>query len=273
MKQRPRIYYSASQKALMWERWKKGWTLHEIGKLFDRGHSSIHRIIAETGGIRPPDRKRSRLALTLVEREEISLGLAIGHSIRSIAAQIGRAPSTVSREIERNGGRIGYRAAEADSAAWSRANRPKTCKLVQESGDKVPATGRSGWHAGRADDLLRRALSRDGAPPSARRRRRSAAAGCLGQGTAQGGALGGHDHRPRTREHLLRGGGRGVQRAQHRAQRMAVDPLGVVVARAVEGPTLVMVEGDPARVAHARRVLPVLQNRRFDKPVLRPLGT
>jgi hypothetical protein len=65
MRQRPRIYYSDSQKALMWERWKQGWTLHEIGKLFDRGHSSIHRIIAESGGIRPPDRSRSRRALTL----------------------------------------------------------------------------------------------------------------------------------------------------------------------------------------------------------------
>ena len=134
MKQRPRIYYSDSQKALMWKRWKEGWTLHEIGKLFDRGHSSIHRIIGETGGIRPPDRRRSRLALTLAEREEISLGLALGHSVRSIAAQIGRAPSTVSREIERNGGRIGYRAALADGAAWSRANRPKKCKLVQDRG-------------------------------------------------------------------------------------------------------------------------------------------
>src|SRR4051812_12671374 len=113
MKQRPRIYYSASQKATMWERWREGWTLHEIGKLFDRSHSSIHRIIAETGGIRPPERSRSRLALTLDERIQISLGLAVGQSIRSIAAQIGRAPSTVSREIERNGGHIAYRASHA----------------------------------------------------------------------------------------------------------------------------------------------------------------
>ncbi|NMM80426.1 IS30 family transposase [Acidovorax sp. SRB_14] len=132
MKQRPRIYYSDSQKALMWARWKEGWTLHEIGKIFDRSHSSIHRVIAQTGGIRPPDRRRSRLALTLAEREEISLGLALGQSIRSIAAQIGRAPSTVSREIERNGGRIGYRASYADSAAWDRAHRPKHSKLTQD---------------------------------------------------------------------------------------------------------------------------------------------
>ena len=131
MKQRPRIYYSDSQKAKMWERWKDGWTLHRIAQLFDRSHSSIQPIIAETGGIRPAQRHRSALALTLAEREEISRALVIGHSIRSIAARIGRAPSTVSREIERNGGRVGYRASRADGAAWDRAHRPKSCKLVE----------------------------------------------------------------------------------------------------------------------------------------------
>ncbi|MCU7370231.1 IS30 family transposase [Paucibacter sp. O1-1] len=131
MRQRPRIYYSDSQKALMWERWMDGWTLHEIGKLFDRGHSSIHRIIAETGGIRPPDRSRSRHALTLAEREEISLGLTLGQSMRSIADRLGRAPSTISREIGRNGGQHGYRATLADQAAEGRALRPKLCKLAK----------------------------------------------------------------------------------------------------------------------------------------------
>jgi IS30 family transposase len=131
MRQRPRIYYSDSQKALMWERWKQGWTLHEIGKLFDRGHSSIHRIIAEPGGIRPPDRSRSRRALTLAEREEISLGLSVGQSMRSIAKRLGRSPSTISREIGRNGDQDGYRATLADQAAWERALRPKLCKLAK----------------------------------------------------------------------------------------------------------------------------------------------
>ena len=78
MKQRPRIYYSDSQKALMWERWKQGWTLHEIGKLFDRAHSSIHRILAETGGIRPAQRARAATALTLAQREEISRAIVAG---------------------------------------------------------------------------------------------------------------------------------------------------------------------------------------------------
>lgn len=130
MKQRPRIYYSDSQKALMWERWKKGESLQQIAQLFDRNHSSVHHILAETGGIRPAQRCRSQFALSLAEREEISRALATGRSIRSIASQLGRAPSTVSREIHRNGGQGFYRATQADQAAWNRALRPKTCKLV-----------------------------------------------------------------------------------------------------------------------------------------------
>jgi len=131
MKQRPRIYYTEGQKALMWERWRKGESLQQIAQLFDRNHSSIHRILAETGGIRPAQRRRSRLALTLAEREEISRALASGHSIRSIAAVLKRAPSTISREIQRNGGQSCYRASQADQAAWDRARRPKTCRLAE----------------------------------------------------------------------------------------------------------------------------------------------
>jgi len=131
MKQRPRIYYTEGQKALMWERWRKGESLQEIAQLFDRNHSSIHRILAETGGIRPAQRRRSRLALTLAEREEISRALASGHSIRLIAAVLKRAPSTISREIQRNGGQSCYRASQADQAAWDRARRPKTCRLAE----------------------------------------------------------------------------------------------------------------------------------------------
>ena len=131
MKRRPRIYYSNSQKALMWERWKQGWTLHEIGKLFDRPHTSIHRILAETGGFRPAERSRASTALTLAEREEISRAMVAGESIRSTAARLGRAPSTISREIKRNGGCDGYRASQADAATWDRAQRPKRCKLTE----------------------------------------------------------------------------------------------------------------------------------------------
>jgi IS30 family transposase len=130
MKQRPRIYYSESQKAQMWDRWQKGESLHSIARLFDRYHTSIQGILAKTGGIRPPQRRRSRLALSLSEREEISRGVASGRSLRSIAASLGRSPSTVSREIRRNGGRRCYRASKADQAAWERARRPKACRLV-----------------------------------------------------------------------------------------------------------------------------------------------
>lgn len=131
MKYRTRTYYTDSQKALMWERWKQGWTLHEIGKLFDRHHGSVRQILAETGGIRPLERRRSCLALTLAEREEISRAVVAGLSIRAIATALGRAPSTVSREIKRNGGQENYRAIQADQAAWDRGHRPKVCKLVQ----------------------------------------------------------------------------------------------------------------------------------------------
>jgi IS30 family transposase len=131
MKQRPRIYYTETDKSLMWDRWQKGESLNSIARLFGRHHSAIQGILARTGGIRPPVRQRSRLALCLAEREEISRGVVAGLSLRSIASSLGRAPSTVSREINRNGGRRRYRANNADQAAWDRAHRAKTCKLVQ----------------------------------------------------------------------------------------------------------------------------------------------
>jgi IS30 family transposase len=130
MKRRPRIYYSDNQKELMWERWRQGDSLQKIAQLFERNHSSVERILAETGGICPAQRCRSGRALTLSEREEISRAVVAGQSIRSIAASLGRAPSTVSREVKRNGGLDGYRANQADERAWDRARRPKPCKLV-----------------------------------------------------------------------------------------------------------------------------------------------
>jgi IS30 family transposase len=131
MAYRTRIYYTDADKELMWDRWQSGESLHSIARLFDRYHPSIQRILAESGGIRPPKRRRSRLALSIAEREEISRGIVAGRSIRSIASSLGRAASTVSRELRRNGGRRRYRANRADKAAWERAKRPKTCKLVE----------------------------------------------------------------------------------------------------------------------------------------------
>ena len=131
MKQRPRIYYTETDKALMWDRWQKGESLQSIAQLFGRNHSSIAGILSRTGGIRPRERTRSGSALSLPEREEISRGIVAGHSVRLIAAALGRSPSTVSREISRNGGRERYRATDADQAAWDRAHRPKRCRLAQ----------------------------------------------------------------------------------------------------------------------------------------------
>ena len=130
MKQRRRIYYSESQKALMWERWRAGESLQHIVQLFDRNHSSVAGILAQTGGIQPPPRRRSKRSLTLAEREEISRGLAANDSIQSIARRLSRAPSTICREIKRNSGEKVYRADSADELAWQRALRPKPCKLV-----------------------------------------------------------------------------------------------------------------------------------------------
>ena len=130
MTYRTRIQYSETQKAQMWDRWQRGESLHKIARLFDRHHSSVRGILAETGGMRPATRRRSPRVLSLAEREEISRGLVAERSIRSMAASLGRAPSTVSREIRRNQPAAGYRANQADQAAWDRARRPKRCKLA-----------------------------------------------------------------------------------------------------------------------------------------------
>ncbi len=129
MKQRTRIYYTQAEREFMWDRWKQGDSMNDIARLFDRSHSSVQGIFARAGGIRPRTRKRSPHALSLSEREEISRGLASKISIRAIARQLERSPSTISREIARNGGRKAYRASKADKEAWNRALRPKACKL------------------------------------------------------------------------------------------------------------------------------------------------
>ena len=114
----------------MWDRWQRGESLKAIGRVFDRPSSSIYGQLVTSGGIRPPARQRSRLALTLCEREEISRGIASRLSMRAIATQLGRSASTISREIKRNGSYDNYRATQADQSAWDRAHRPKPCKLA-----------------------------------------------------------------------------------------------------------------------------------------------
>ena len=124
----PRL--TAAQKAEVWRRWRHGESLNAIGRALGRIPKMVRYEVARTGGIPPPARQRSRLALTLPEREAISRGLARGTSVRQISRQLRRAPSTVSREVRRHGGRRWYRAARADAAAWARGRRPKRCRLV-----------------------------------------------------------------------------------------------------------------------------------------------
>jgi len=130
MKYRRRVFFTDKQKSEIWDRWQRGESMSSIGRRFDRASSSIYPLLARTGGIRPPDRVRSRLALTLTEREEISRGLIGQLSLRSIARTLKRSVSTISREVSRNGGPARYRGTFSDQAAWDRALRPKICKLA-----------------------------------------------------------------------------------------------------------------------------------------------
>ena len=127
---RKRRVYSAVERRELWDRWKRGESVSEIGRALDRAPGTIHCTIRERGGVVPRERTRSRLALTGAEREEISRGVATGESARGVAARLGRAASTVTRELARHGGRRRYRAAEADERAWSSGRRPQVCKLA-----------------------------------------------------------------------------------------------------------------------------------------------
>ena len=122
---------SAAGKQELWKRWKAGESISDIARALQKPPGSIHGMLQATGGISPPERRRRRCALIPAEREEISRGLASGDSMRAIAASLGRATSTVSREVERNGGRQDYRATKADEKAWDGARRPKRCLLAR----------------------------------------------------------------------------------------------------------------------------------------------
>ena len=130
MEQRYLRGFRTEEKTELWNRWQRGESLKAIGRAFGKPSSSIYFQLAPHGGIRPAPRRRSRLALTLSEREEISRSIVADRSIRSMARLLGRSPSTVSREIRRHGGYDRYRAALADTKAWDGARRPKRCKLA-----------------------------------------------------------------------------------------------------------------------------------------------
>jgi IS30 family transposase len=128
--QRGRPGLSPEQKRELWSRWKAGESLSEIGRALGKQAGSIHGVVASNGGYVPAVRRRSSRVLTISEREEISRGLAEGASLRRIAGRLHRAPSSISREVRRHGGRHRYRATRAEERAWDRARRPKPCKLA-----------------------------------------------------------------------------------------------------------------------------------------------
>jgi transposase, IS30 family len=163
MGRRARRGFTAVQSAEIWDRWQRGEGLKLIGRVFGKTSSSIFAHLRPHGGIRPAPRSRSRRALSLAEREEISRGVATGASLRSIAARLGRASSTVSRELRRNGGHRRYRAAAADQRAWDRALRPKVCKLAKHEPLRRLVAGRleENWSPQQIAGWLRRAYPDD----------------------------------------------------------------------------------------------------------------
>ena len=127
---RTRRGLSAGERAELWKRWKDGQSHSDIARALGMHAASVYAVVVANGGFVPEPRRRSDRVLSLADREEVSRGLSAQLSFREIARGLGRAPSTVSREVERNGGQTRYRAASADAAAWRRALRPKSAKLA-----------------------------------------------------------------------------------------------------------------------------------------------
>lgn len=125
--------FSHEQKSELWTRWKAGESVSDIARALEVPGSRVHHVLASDGGIVPKARRRSSQALRMDEREEISRGIAAGHSAQRIAARLQRPTCTVTRELARNGGRDAYRASEADALAWELARRPKRCRLATHS--------------------------------------------------------------------------------------------------------------------------------------------
>ena len=129
-RRRKRVPFKDAERAVVWQMWREGGLALDIAKVLGRSAPAVAYVIMQHGGIAPPDRRRSARVLRLTEREEISRGVVSGESLRAIGKRLGRAPSSISREIRRNGGVATYRAAVADTQAWDRARRPKACRLA-----------------------------------------------------------------------------------------------------------------------------------------------
>ncbi|MEE8488925.1 MAG: helix-turn-helix domain-containing protein, partial [Acidimicrobiia bacterium] len=125
------VRFTEEERIEVWDRWQAGEANRLIGRDLGRSAASIRAFVESWGGVRPAPRRRSLHHLSLLEREEISRGVAAGESMRCIAVRLGRAPSTISRELARNGGRHRYRAHRADRAGLRRAKRPKPSKLAE----------------------------------------------------------------------------------------------------------------------------------------------
>ena len=139
--------FSATDEDEIWARLRAGHAAKPTARALGLTTGGVRAYLVRCGGIRPVQRRRSPGRLSLAEREEISRGLAAGLSLRTIAEGLGRAASTVSREVGGHGGRRGYRAARADQLAWSRARRPQRCKLAwrTELGDIVAEKLEQRW--------------------------------------------------------------------------------------------------------------------------------
>ncbi len=124
-----RVGFSERESSVVWKEWRAGTTLSEIARLLDRKPGTIHGFLSRHGGLSPRRTRRAHWALTSAEREDISRGLAAGDSLRAIARSIDRAPSTVSREVRKNGGRHSYRAHLAEVASNDRRLRPQPLRL------------------------------------------------------------------------------------------------------------------------------------------------
>ena len=147
----------------LWARWRRGESLRDIAQALKRVSSSVYDIVGAEGGIPPRPRRRSSLALTTTEREEISRQLSRGVSLRTISRSLQRAPSTISREVQRNHGRTFYRAAAADRQAWRQSRRPKRCRLAtRPSLRRAVATKLARqWSPQQISGWLRHAFPRD----------------------------------------------------------------------------------------------------------------
>lgn len=130
MLKRDKRSFTEEEQHQCWQLWRQGFGFSDIARELESKPGTVFGIIRLNGGFSPPQRNRNQQHLTLLEREEISRGVAQGSSIRHIAAKLNRAPSTVSRELSRHGGAKGYRATNADQLAWKNASRPKPCKLA-----------------------------------------------------------------------------------------------------------------------------------------------